>query len=117
MLSFLLMVQRIIKLLIYFFKQESQRVIFFFFLFTLLIGTLFYHNIEHFSYLDALYFCVITLTTVGYGDLYPTTDLGKMFTILYVLLGVGIMTLFIASFAKTMLTYREEKQTKKKKEK
>ena len=116
MISFFLMLQRTIKLLHYFFKQESQKVIFSFFLFTLLIGTVFYHNVEQFSYLDALYFCVMTLTTVGYGDLYPTTDLGKMFTILYVLLGVGIMTLFIASFAKTMLTYQAEKKQKKKRQ-
>jgi voltage-gated potassium channel len=34
-------------------------------------GTVFYHYVEHFSWLDALYFCVVTLAGVGYGDITP----------------------------------------------
>lgn len=61
----------------------------------LLVGVLFYHFLEGWSYLDALYFCVITLATVGYGDLTPTTPLTKLFTIFYVINGVVILlTLF-----------------------
>ena len=55
------------------------------------IGVVFYHHVEHLKWLDALYFSVITLTTVGYGDIVPTTDLGKLFTVFYVLIGVGII--------------------------
>ena len=57
----------------------------------LLVGTLAYHWLEGWSYLDALYFCVITLATVGYGDLTPTTPIAKVFTILYVINGVVIL--------------------------
>lgn len=57
----------------------------------LLVGTLVYHWLEGWSYLDALYFCVITLATVGYGDLTPTTPFAKVFTILYVINGVVIL--------------------------
>ena len=39
----------------------------------LLIGTVFYHLEEGWSWLDSLYFSVITLSTVGYGDFEPTT--------------------------------------------
>jgi voltage-gated potassium channel len=60
----------------------------------LLIGTLGYHFFEGISYFDSLYLTVITVTTVGYGDLYPHTAPGKVFTIL-LLLG-GVFTLFYA---------------------
>jgi voltage-gated potassium channel len=60
-------------------------------------GTVFYHYVEHLSWLDALYFCVITLATVGYGDITPHTALGKIFTIFYILAGVGIIGAFIRS--------------------
>ena len=56
-------------------------------------GTVVYMPVEHWSPVDSLYFCVVTLATVGYGDLYPTTDLGKAFTIVYILTGVGIRCL------------------------
>lgn len=62
---------------------------------TLGIGTVFYHIVEKFSWLDAYYFSVVTLATVGYGDLTPHTDIGKLFTTFYIFIGVGIITAFI----------------------
>lgn len=62
---------------------------------TLGIGTVFYHFVEGFSWLDAYYFSVVTLATVGYGDLTPHTDIGKLFTTFYIFIGVGIITTFI----------------------
>jgi hypothetical protein len=58
---------------------------------TLLIGTLFYHWIEGWNYLDALYFCVVSLGTVGYGDLTPSTPAAKLFTIVYLINGIIIL--------------------------
>ena len=55
----------------------------------------FYTRFEEMRWLDALYFSVITLTTIGYGDFAPQIDIGKIFTIGYVLTGVGIMVGFI----------------------
>jgi hypothetical protein len=60
-------------------------------MFTLLIGMIAYHWIEGWSYLDALYFSVISLATVGYGDFTPTTSLGRVFTIFYVINGIAIL--------------------------
>lgn len=54
----------------------------------MIIGTLFYSLFEGWSYVDSLYFTVMTLTTVGYGDLFPTTTMSKLFTIFYVMFGV-----------------------------
>ncbi len=44
--------------------------------------------------LDALYFSVTTLTTVGLGDFTPQTAVGKAFTIVYVLAGVSVILAF-----------------------
>ena len=43
----------------------------------LLSGTLFYRNVEGWSWVDALYFSTTTISTVGFGDLSPKTDMGK----------------------------------------
>lgn len=76
---------------------------------TLATGTVVYHLVEHFSWLNAYYFSVITLTTVGYGDLTPHTAFGKLFTTFYVLVGVGIITSFI-----TMMIRRRGTKIKRK---
>lgn len=69
----------------------------------LLVGTIFYHFTEDWSWLDSLYFSTITLTTIGYGDFAPTTDLTRFFTIIYVLVGLGIITSFITAVASARL--------------
>lgn len=58
---------------------------------TLLSGTVAYSLLEGWSLLDSLYFSVISLATVGYGDLAPTTPLSKVFTVFYVLNGIAIL--------------------------
>jgi hypothetical protein len=60
----------------------------------LAVGTVFYMNVEGWEPLDALYFSVITLATVGYGDLVPHTPAGKIFTMIYLLLGIGVIVVF-----------------------
>jgi len=69
-----------------------------------IIGTLFYHAFEGWSFLDAVYFQTATFTTIGYGDITPRTDAGKIFTIL--LSWVGISTGFYLIY--TISKYREE---------
>lgn len=62
---------------------------------TLTTGTVCYHYIEGWPWLDALYFSTITLTTIGYGDFSPSSDLGKVFTIVYIIIGVGLILSFV----------------------
>jgi len=60
-------------------------------------GTTFYSLVEGWGVLDSLYFSVVTLTTVGLGDLAPQTAPGKVFTIFYVLIGLGFVGAFITA--------------------
>jgi voltage-gated potassium channel Kch len=71
--------------------DKESRTVFIWAASALLAGTLVYHYLEGWSFLDALYFSVITLATVGYGDLTPTTPIAKVFTIIYVINGLSIL--------------------------
>ena len=82
----------------------------------LAFGTVFYHVTEHFTWLDSLYFCTITLTTIGYGDITPKTSLGKAFTILYVIIGIGIIAYFVNILFKNAFTRRQLKRKSKNKQ-
>ena len=64
------------------------------------IGTVAYTVIEGWSPINSLYFSVVTLATVGYGDLHPTTDLGKLFTVGYILAGIGVLAAFASELTK-----------------
>ncbi|MDP2717969.1 MAG: potassium channel family protein, partial [Candidatus Micrarchaeota archaeon] len=58
---------------------------------TMGLGAAFYHVVEGWSWVDALYFSAATLTTVGYGDFTPSHDASKLFSIPFMLFGVAIM--------------------------
>jgi voltage-gated potassium channel len=67
---------------------------------TLVGGTVFYSTVEGWSIVDAFYFSVTTLTTVGLGDLSPTTTISKLFTVIYIFAGLSLVLGFIETVAK-----------------
>lgn len=71
-------------------------------------GATFYRTVEGFSWVDSFYFTVVTLTTVGYGDLHPVTTMGKVFTIFYLLIGVGVIVSLVTVTARNMVESRTE---------
>ncbi len=73
-------------------------------------GTLFYRFAENWSWIDSFYFTVITLTTVGYGDLSPTRSLSKLFTVALVLLGIGLLIALIERIARYAVEDYEARQ-------
>jgi hypothetical protein len=66
--------------------------------------------IEGFSPLDAFYFIIITVTTVGYGDLHPLTPLGKILIIVIIIAGVGSFVGVVANTIEYMIEIRERSQ-------
>jgi hypothetical protein len=81
-------------------KDPEFRGLLFFVLLILVIGTVFYHHFEGWRWLDSFYFSSISLTTVGYGDITPKTDIGKIFTVIYIFSGVGVILGFLNVVAK-----------------
>lgn len=75
----------------------------------LILGTFFYHNVEGWGWIDSLYFCVVTLATIGYGDLTPQTVAGKLFTIIYILVGVGVLFGFLSALAHHTIQEEEKR--------
>lgn len=77
----------------------------------LTVGTLTYHYLEGWSIIDSLYFSIVTLTTIGYGDFTPQTDEGKLFTIIYIIIGIGMILSFINTVQHhyTQMRHQEKK--------
>ena len=55
-----------------------------------------YENSKINSFLDAIWWTVATLTTVGYGDVIPVTDAGKIMAIFYMLFAIGFLLVFLS---------------------
>lgn len=79
----------------------------------LTVGVVFYHHVERLNYLDAVYFCVTTLATIGFGDITPKTNAGKLFTIFYAIIGIGIFAFFVNILVKNASVRRQLHQEKK----
>ena len=73
-------------------------------LMVLLIGTVVYRIIEDWSWVDSFYFSSVTLTTVGFGDLSPSTDLSKIFTVFYIFSGISLIGATLNAFLKKHAT-------------
>ena len=61
------------------------------------------------QYSEAVWWAVVTLATVGYGDYYPVTAVGRIIAIFMMISGVGIFALMVATFAKRRLQKAESK--------
>ena len=69
-------------------------------LFVLAIGTVVYRILEDWSWVDSFYFSAVALTTVGFGDLTPTTDASKIFTVFYIFSGISLIGVLLNEFMK-----------------
>lgn len=76
-------------------------------------GTFVFHRLESWSRIESFYFAVVTITTVGYGDLTPSTELSKLFTSIYILVGVSIGLVTLSIIGSSLLDDRERAYIKK----
>lgn len=73
--------------------EDKKKLKFIFVIFALLLmfGTLGYMILLKISFVDALYMTVITISTVGFGEVGTTSDLSELFSVLMIFLGVGVV--------------------------
>jgi len=73
------------------------------------LGTIVYHALEKWSWIECLYFSTYSLTTVGYGDFAPTNDASRLFTVFYLLTGVGAVVASLGVIGARYLEIRDRK--------
>ncbi len=78
------------------------------------VGIVGFMFIEDMSLTDVIYFSIVTMATVGYGDIHPQTDIGKILTLIIILGGVGTFLGVIASITDLFVNRREEALRRKK---
>lgn len=103
MLSFALTVLRLFKAIWRSWQVPAFRATASLAVLMLVSGTIFYRSVEGWSWIDSLYFSVMTVSTVGSGDLAPQTDIGKLFTVIYIVVGVGVFVVLFTQFASALL--------------
>ncbi|MEX0783398.1 MAG: potassium channel family protein [Dehalococcoidia bacterium] len=62
-------------------------------------GTVVFSLIEDWSVIDSFYFCVVTSTTIGYGDFTPTTEVGRLVCVVYIIISVGLVVALLSRIA------------------
>ncbi|MFW6136640.1 MAG: potassium channel family protein [Candidatus Aminicenantaceae bacterium] len=97
-------------------KQLKFKVKVFFIIFIsiLVAGSVTFSLLEGIPLTDAFYFTIATISTVGYGDVHPITNTGKIVAVLIIILGVGAFLGIIANSVEIVLSLREKKQRSEK---
>jgi len=72
------------------------------FLIVFLGGMFFFHRVEGWKFINSAYFVAMTVTTIGYGDFVPKSDVGKIFTIFYSFFGVGVALYLLTTMSSNL---------------
>ena len=114
MIGFFLNIIKLLKAIWHAVRRDDDfRILLVLLLMLLASGTYFYWHVEGWSVVDALYFCFMTMSTIGYGDLVPTSPLSKMFTMVFATLSIGLFAAIVAKMV--IVTVSDKKQSRARK--
>ncbi len=68
-----------------------------------LVGTAGYMILEDYGFVDAVYMTIITASTVGFREVQPLSDAGKIFTLILIISSIGVLTYFLSQFTQSVL--------------
>lgn len=92
----------------------------FFTCFTILIGSVLIYAVEKGKTIetfgDAIWWTFVTTTTVGYGDIYPSSTIGRIIACVLMLIGIGILSMLTCTISTYFLSKKFNKEKKLKKE-
>ncbi len=88
-------------------------IVFGFVFLLLLIGTFFYHFMEGWTFSQSLYFSTISLVSRGFFDLYPSNIFSVIFSVFYLLIGVGIMIYAVSTIVAYYISFYQQAVEKK----
>ncbi len=99
------------------FDKKIRRVAISIFLFVIIIigGSIGYVIIEKTGFIDALYMTVITVTTVGYGEVFPLTETGRIFTVVLILVGASSVAYILSTVLEVVVAGEVRKDFRRKK--
>lgn len=113
MVGFFLNLIRLIRAVVHALREDDDFRGLLVLLLTLLGGaTYFYWQVEGWSVVDSLYFSVMTMSTIGYGDLAPTTALSKLFTVVFSVLSIGVFAAVASKIVVAIVKRRHHKADK-----
>ncbi len=78
-------------------------------------GTVFFHFVEGWSWIDSYFFTIVTISTVGYGNLIPFTAIDKIGTTILIALGIGVVAVALNFFGAELVNARVATLERKKK--
>jgi voltage-gated potassium channel len=93
-------------------KQELTRrliILFALILVLLSLGTLAYHMLEGWSYVDSLYYSSISLTSRGYSNMHPTNLFSTLFSVLYLIIGAALLVYGLSTLIAHYTTFYQPK--------
>ncbi len=75
----------------------------------ILTGCIGFMLLEHLSFVDAMYLTIVTISTVGYGDVHPTTTASKIFGIIIIVFGIGTFLTIVSNVTQMLIQRGRER--------